>query len=390
MNQPERHNQVGDAGSDVAVAPVRGRGMKQFIRLPWKIYADDPVWVPPLLSDQRKLFDRSKHPFHEHADVEYFLAWRGSEPVGRIAAFINHRYNEFHEDHTGFFGFFECVDDRGVAHALLDTAETWVREHGAHKIMGPMNFSTNDESHSPGILLDGFDKPPIVLMAHGRPYYQDLVESAGYGKVEDLLAYWIDSNETPDRLARVVQRIERSIDGFSIRPVDLKKLDREVELIQQIYNSAWEENWGFVPLTEKEIEHLAKELKPIVEPRYALLAFMNGDPAGFALTLPDFNQALKHVNGRLLPFGIPKLLWYTRKIDKARVFALGLKPEYRGLGIDVIFYTRAFMASRELGHTGGECSWILEDNWKMRRGLEKAGAYVYKTYRVYQKETGGA
>lgn len=389
MNQPE-HQQTRNAGSDVVVAPVRGSGMKQFIRLPWRIYADDPVWVPPLLSDQRKLFDRAKHPFHEHADVEYFLAWRGSEPVGRVAAFINHRYNEFHSDHTGFFGFFESINDRTVAHALLDAAESWVREHGARRIMGPFNFSTNDESHSPGILLDGFDKPPIVLMGHGRPYYQDLVESAGYGKVEDLLAYWIDSNETPERLAHVVQRIERSIDGFSIRPVNLKKLDDEVELIQQIYNSAWEQNWGFVPLTEKEIEHLAKELKPIVEPRYALLAFVNGDPAGFTLTLPDFNQALKHVNGRLLPFGIPKLLWYARKIDRARVFALGLKPEYRGMGIDVIFFTRAFMTARELGHTGGECSWILEDNWKMRRGLEKVGAYVYKTYRVYQKDTGGA
>lgn len=387
MSQPEQTRE--HETSDAVVAPVRGRGMQEFIRLPWQIYADDPLWVPPLISDQRKLFDRSTHPFHEHADVEYFLAWRGSRPVGRIAAFINHRYDEFHGDHTGFFGFFECINDPGVARALLETAESWVREHGARSIMGPFNFSTNDESHSPGILLDGFDKPPIVLMAHGRPYYQELMESAGYGKAEDLLAYWIDSNETPERLGQAVERIERSIDGFSIRPVNLKKLDQEVELIQEIYNSAWEQNWGFVPLTEKEIEHLADELKFIVEPRYALLAFINGDPAGFTLTLPDFNQALKHVNGRLLPFGLLKLLWYRRKIDKARVFALGLKPEYRGLGIDVIFFTRAYMTARELGHTGGECSWILEDNWKMRRGLEKVGAYVYKTYRVYQKDTGG-
>lgn len=376
-----------DSPDTVYAAPVRGsRNLERFIRLPWTIYAEDPVWIPPLLGDQRKIMDRDKHPFHDHADVEYFLAWRGPEVVGRIAAIVNHRYNEFHDTKVGHFGFFEAVDDPVVARTLLDAAEGWLADRGMTTVEGPFNFSTNDESHSPGIQLDGFDRPPILLMAHGRPYYQKLVEGAGYQKAMDLLAYWLESNQPPERLSRGVDRMESRIPGLSIRDMDIKRLDDEVAIIQDIYNSAWEQNWGFVPLTGEEIDHLAHDLKPIVEPRFCHLAFIDGEPVGFSLTLPDFNQVLQHLNGKLLPFGWLKALWYQRRMNRARVFTLGLKPEYRGLGIDAIFYLRTFLAGQRLGFNSGECSWILEDNWKMRRGLEKMGAYVYKSYRVYRKD----
>jgi GNAT superfamily N-acetyltransferase len=371
----------------IDVAPVGSRtDLTAFTRLPWKVYAGDPAWVPPLLREQRKILDRSRHPFHQHAEVEYFLAKRGAEVVGRIAAILNHRHNNFHEEATGFFGFFDAVDDPGVASGLLRAAEEWLAERGMHTVVGPMNFSTNDESHSPGILLDNYEAPPFVLMAHGRPYYPGLVEGAGFEKARDLLAYWIPSNEPPPRLAKAVQRLESAIEGLHVRQVDLKRLPKEVELVQSIYNSAWEKNWGFVPLTEAEIDHLAAELKRILEPRYILLAFVHGEPVGFSLTLPDFNQALRHANGRLFPWGLAKILWHSRRIDRGRVFALGLKPGFRDKGIDAVFYLRTFQAGRELGHTTGESSWILEDNWKMRRALEKVGAEVHKTYRVYQKD----
>ncbi len=372
---------------DIQVDSVRSRGeLREFIRFPWEVYVRDPAWIPPLIREQKKVLDPSRHPFHAHAEVEYFLARRSGRVVGRIAAILNHRHNEFHQEKTGFFGFFEAMNDPSAATALLSEAEDWLAGRGMDSVVGPMNFSTNDESHSPGILLDGFDSAPFVLMAHGRPYYPDLMEGAGFNKAKDLLAYWISSNEPPERLVRAVERIEAGIDGLEIREVDLKKLPEEVELVQSIYNSAWERNWGFVPLTEAEIDHLAAELKPILEPKYVLLASVHGEPVGFALTLPDFNQPLRGANGRLFPLGLLKLLWHSRRIDRGRVFALGLKPGFRGKGIDAVFYLKTFQAGRELGHTTGECSWILEDNWKMRRALEKAGAKVYKTYRVYRKD----
>ncbi len=379
-----------DDPDTVYAAPVRGsRNLDRFIRLPWKLYADDPAWIPPLIMEQRKVLDREKHPFHEHADVEYFLAWRGPEVVGRVAAIINHRYNEFHGTEIGHFGFFESIEDAVVARTLLDAAETWLHERGMHRVEGPFNFSTNDESHSPGILMDGFEHPPFLLMGHARPYYGELVEGAGYEKVMDLLAYWLASNQPPDRLIRGVQRTERAIPGLEIRHLDLKRLDEEVEVIQDIYNSAWEKNWAFVPLTENEIEHLAADLKPIVEPRLCFIAYMDGRPAGFSLTLPNFNQVLRHLDGKLFPFGIFKLFWHRRKIDHARVFTLGLKPDYRGIGLDAILYLKTFLAGQELGIGAGECSWILEDNWPMRRGMEKMEGKVYKTYRVYGKDLRG-
>jgi hypothetical protein len=366
--------------------PVRGRKeLNAFIKLPWQIYAGDPAWVPPLIREQRKILDRSRHPFHLHAEVEYFLARRGGRVVGRIAVFVNPRYNRFHEDRTGFFGFLEVENDPEACTALLECAEGWLAERAMDCMVGPMNFTTNDESHSPGILLEGFQEPPYILMAHGRPYYPSLLKEAGLEKAMDLLAYRFTSNIPPERIVKAVARIEKGIAGLRIRNVSMKHLHEEVDLVQAVYNSAWEKNWGFVPLTEAEIRHLAEELKPILEPRYALIATIHGQAVGFSLTLPDYNQALRHTNGRLLPLGLLKLLWHARRINRARVFALGLERKFRRSGIDAVLYLRTFLAAQELGHGSAESSWILEDNWTMRRALEKMGAHIYKRYRVYQK-----
>ncbi|MFS8637410.1 MAG: GNAT family N-acetyltransferase [Gemmatimonadota bacterium] len=368
----------------VTVRPVDGRAdLDRFIRLPWRIYANDPVWVPPLLSDLKTVLDRRRHPFHQHADVEYFLAWRGDEVVGRIAAIVNHRHNEFHGEKTGFFGFFECIDDGDVARALLETAEAWLRERGMERVYGPESFSTNEESGL-GLLVDGFDKPPVIMMAHTPPYYPRLVEGAGYVKAKDLLAYWLDDQRPPERLVRGVERL-RQAERVKLRTLNLKDFAGEVARIKDIYNSAWERNWGFVPMTDAEFDHLARQLRPVVNPRLCAIAEVDGEPVGFALALPDFNQALKHVNGRLFPFGIFKLLWYRRKIDTLRVLTLGLKPGYRQKGIDAMLYLHIFREGVAAGFKQAECSWILEDNWDMRRGLERMGARVYKTYRIYEK-----
>ena len=355
--------------------------LRAFLRLPWRIYHDDPHWVPPLLVEQRKLLNRKKHPFHQHADVEYFLARRGDEVVGRIAAIVNHRHVEFHEEQVGFFGFFECIDDPAAARALIGEAEQWLVARGMSAMRGPMNFSTNEEC---GLLIDGFDTSPMIMMTHNPPYYERLLESAGLRKAMDMYAYLLAEIREPDRLMRGVARLAvRS--PATIRPIRMKELHAEIERIREIYNSAWERNWGFVPMTEAEFDEMAKQMKQIVDPELCLIAEIDGEPVGFELALPDFNQAIRHTDGRLLPFGLFKLLWYARRIDQVRVITLGVKPEYRRHGLDAMLMLRAYRRALELGYKRSEASWILEDNLPMRRIMERLGWTVYKTYRVYEK-----
>ena len=371
-------------GTAVEVRTVRDRAdLDRFIDMQWDVYADDPNWVAPLRMDVRALLNRSKHPFHRHADVELFLALRGNIVVGRIAAIVNRLHNEFHEDRTGFFGLFECFDDDDAAAALFAAAEAWLKERGMDCARGPVNLSTNDELYSPGILIDGFDTPPAVMMAHAPRYYRRFFESGAYEKGRDLLAYWVDV-PTPPRLLRMYERLVRS-PGVEIRGLRMKHLTEEIGAIQEIYNSAWERNWGFVPMTAEEIEHLAAALKPVVNPDLCGIAYVNGEPIGFALGLPEYNQALKHVNGRLLPFGIFKLLWYRRRINAIRVLTLGLKPAFRQRGFDAALIMHLFIHAGKRDQARGECSWILEDNAEMRNALERLGGTAYKTYRVYEK-----
>ena len=370
---------------DIAVRPVGGRAdLERFLRLPWMVYANDPHWVPPLLADVRAALDTAKHPFYDHADVATFIAWRGTHPVGRIAAVVNRTHNQFHDDNLGFFGLFECIDDQQAANALLAAAEEWLRARGMTAAQGPMNLSTNEEICSPGVLVDGFHRPPVLMMTHTPGYYAPLLERAGYTKAKDLVAYWLDGEIMPARLQRAYDRMMQ--DGrITLRTVDLRRFDAEVAVIQDIYNSAWERNWGFVPLSEREILYLAKQLRPVIDPHLAIVAELDGEPVGFALGLPDYNMALKHVNGRLFPFGIVKLLWYRRRIDRCRTITLGLKPHARRRGIDALLIAQLFKEGRKIGIWKGECSWILEDNWEMRRGLERIGGVADKTYRVFEK-----
>jgi GNAT superfamily N-acetyltransferase len=354
------------------------------MRLPWRIYQDDPQWVPPLLGELEKVLNPKKHPFHKHAETALFLARRDGEVVGRISASVNHLYNEFHEARVGNFGFFECVDDVEVARALLETAFDWNAQRGMTVLQGPMNFSTNDEFTSPGILIDGFDRPPAIMMAHNPPYYQRLLEECGFSKAKDLLSYWMELHEPPARLVKGVSRI-KAAQNVRIRPLNIKRLDAEIDRIKEIYNAAWERNWGFVPMTEAEFEHMAKSMKPIVNPDLCAIAEIDGEPVAFILQLPDLNRAFAHMNGRLLPFGWAKFLWHKRKIDTSRVLTLGVKPAHRHKGLDSMLIIHLCMEAQRTGYPRGECSWILEDNLPMRHALERLDGYAFKTYRVYEK-----
>jgi GNAT superfamily N-acetyltransferase len=374
------------AARDVRIREIpRGASMKPFIDLSWKINAADPQWVPPLRMALEPVLDRNKHPFHQHADVAYFLAERGTEVVGRVAAVVNHQYNQYHDDRLGFFGFFECIDDAGVAGALLDAAAQWLRARGRDRMRGPMNFSTNDEFSSPGVLIDGFDTPPTVMMSHNPPYYAGLMDAAGMEKAKDLVAYWIP-DRIPERLRNAMERLAQRA-GVNIRSVRMKDLQAEVRRVQEVYNAAWSQNWGFVPMTEAEFNHMAKEMKPVVDADLVLLAEKaDGEPIGFLLALPDLNRAFKHLpDGRLFPFGLFKFLWQKRKIDTARLLTLGLKPGYQHLGLGAAMYTRLLQIGVGKGYKGAEGSWILEDNHEMCTALEKLGATLYKRYRVYDR-----
>lgn len=361
-----------------------GAPMAPFVDLSWTVNGRDSQWVPPLRMAFEPLLDRRKHPFHAHADVAYFVAERAGTPVGRIAAVENRQSNEFHGERTGTFAFFECLDDQGAATALVEAASAWLRARGMERIQGPFNFSTNDELSSPGVLVDGFDTPPAVMMSHNPPYYARLLEGAGLAKAKDLIAYWIPSPDLPERVTSGMQRLARRM-GASIRSLRMKELEREVERIQEVYNAAWSRNWGFVPMTEAEFKHLAKELKPVVDPDLCLIAEKaDGEPIGFLLALPDLNRAIKHLpSGRMLPFGFLKFLWHQRKIRTLRVLTLGLKPGYQHHGLGAALYARVFEVGTKKGYNTAEASWILEDNFEMCQALEKLGAKPYKRYRVF-------
>ncbi len=370
---------------DVRIAPVRNRqDIHQFTQLPWQLYSDDPAWIPPLLFELKKLLSPKKHPFHKHAEVQYFIARLNGQVVGRIAAIINYQHIQFHNESVGFFGFFESIDDQDVAQALLGAAEQWVGQRGVRSIRGPMSFSTNEEC---GLLVDGFNTAPMVMMSHHHPYYARLIRTAGYTKAKDLLAYLIDLREDaapPERLVHGVQRLQKK-QAITIRSIDLRRFTEEIRVLHAIYHRAWTHNWGFVPMTEAEVDLLARTLRRVADPRLCLIAELENRPVGFALALPDYNQALRHMNGRLFPLGFLKFLWYGRRIDALRILLLGTNPDVRVRGLDAMLYLKLWQDVPAYGYRLVECSWILEDNWAMQRGLERMGAQVYKTYRIFEK-----
>ena len=361
---------------------MRGRAdLRAFIELPYRLYRDDPLWIPPLRRDVAHMLDKH-HPFHQHAEVELFLARNDAgQVVGRIAAVKNDAHLAQHHDGAGFFGFFESERQPAVAAALFSTVSAWLAARGLGVMRGPASFSVNEEC---GLLVKGFDSSPVVMMPYNPPWYADLIEGAGFKKSKDLIAYHHEANGVPERLARVAGRLaERH--QIKIRPLDLKQFKAEVARVRMLYNAAWDANWGNIPMTDAEFDDLAKQLKPVVVPELVLFAEVRGELAGFALALPDLNVALRHMNGRLFPLGWAFGLWYGRKIDAARILTLGVLPKYRLTGAAELLYMALYKNATARGITHGEASWILEDNLLMRQAIENFGGDPYKTYRLYDK-----
>lgn len=366
----------------ITVRPADGRrDFGRFVDLPWSLYRDDPRWVPPLRRDVADLFDARKNPFFEHAEVRPFLAENAGRVVGRIAAIVNRAHNAFHGDRVGFFGFFECEDDVPAARALFGAAAEWAGARGMTALRGPMNFSTNDDC---GSLILGFDTAPMIMMPHNPPYHARLYEECGFAKEKDLLAYHLTVAGMPERLARGAEAIRRRR-KIAVRPLRMREFGREVERIWEVYNDAWERNWGFVPMTRAEMLHMAAQLRPAVDPAFAQFAEIDGETVGFGVALPDWNLALAHANGRLFPFGAVAIWWHSRRIRQVRVLTLGLRKGARFSGADTLMIAAMFESAAKKGVTAAEMSWVLEDNTAMRQPIERLGGRVYKTYRVYEK-----
>ena len=367
----------------IKILPVTSKNdKKRFIKMMWKIYDGDPHWVPPLIFDRMKLIDEKKNPFYRHAEMKLFLAERDNEIVGRIGAIVNHNHNEVHNDKTGFFGFFECVNHQDVANALFDAAANWLRSKGMETMRGPHNPSVNDEL---GLLIDGFDSSPVVLMTYNPRYYQILIENYGFKKAKDLYAYLLQNKTTvSDKLNRIQQAV-RERDQITIRNIDLKNLKNEVKIIKDLYNQAWEPNWGAVAMTDAEFDFLAADMKQVIGsfPDFAMIALRKGVPVGFSLTLPDINQLLKkNKNGWLIP-GALRLLSGMKKITLARIIVLGVIKEHQKRGIDAVMYYEIWKRAMQYGIYRGEASWVLEDNVMMNRAAALMSGERYKTYRIF-------
>ena len=371
----------------VEVRPVQGRGeLTSFIKLPRGLHPGTP-WVPPLTIERRQFLDRAKNPYFEHAEAEYFLAWRDGEPVGRITAQVDERWDAHQGGNDAQFGFIEAIDDPEVFAALLGTAEAWGREPGRARILGPMDFTMNDEC---GLLIEGYDIAPLILQPWHPPYYLERIEQAGYEKSMDLLMWKLSMGalKQGDRFAEAIHAVADKVEsehGITVRNMRKNDLEAEIGRFMEVYNAAWGKNWGFVPVTEEEVRFQAKALKQILDERWAFIAERDGEVMGAALTLPDINQVLRKMDGRLLPLGWFRFLTGRRKIDYVRVFALGVKPEHQHTGIAARFYVRHIETAAELGVPGGETGWILEVNEPMNRAMEGMGGEVVKKYRLFEK-----
>lgn len=352
---------------------------KEFLHLPFKLYARDPFWVPPLLRDVKAQFSPT-NPFFKHAEVAPFIARINGNTVGRITAIYNEAHIKFHDEKAGFFGYFDCIDENAVAQALIEKAAQWLRRKDVSLLRGPMNFSTNEEC---GLLVDGYDSSPVIMMPYNFPYYQKLLEGCGLTKAKDLFAYILD---VPERLPEKTYRVARIIEkhNIKVRPMNLSSFDKEMAIFKAIYNSAWEKNWGFVPMTDEEIDYMAKKLKPSMVPELALIAERDGEAVGFMMFLPDFNYVLKKLNGRLSPLGILKAIYYSRKIKNLRLLLLGVKEGYRRQGIDAFLLIEGLKTIKKNGYRKVEFSWILEDNYPVQRIIEAVEGRLYKRYRIYE------
>jgi GNAT superfamily N-acetyltransferase len=358
--------------------------LMQFIKLPWKIYQNDKYWVPPLIMDRKKILNKEKNPFFQHAEMEMFLAEKNGELVGRIAAIKNDLHNKIHNEKTGHFGFFECIDDQEVANALFDTAKKWAKSKGLTKILGPASPSSNDEW---GMLLEGFDDVPRLLMPYNPAYYLKLCEGYGFRKAKDLHAYKLENQKvcSSEKLKRIAE-IARQRSGLEISQLNIKDFKGELEKVKYVYNKAWAPNWGFVPLTDAELDAMAEDLKPLAEPSLVLFGYINNELVGFALVMLDYNQIFKEMNGKLFPFNFLKLKTKKKNITWSRVITLGVIPEFQKRGLDAVFYWEVVTRAHKIGIDLGEASWILEDNEMMNRGANVMNGDLYKKYRLYEMD----
>jgi GNAT superfamily N-acetyltransferase len=373
---------------EITVTKVTSRAERDaFIKFPWKIYANDPAWVPPLLIERKEFLDREKHPFFEHGSAEFFLARRGDEVVGRITASDDPKYNALHGSNVGCFGMLESIDDQAVADALFGAAADWLRARGRDEIMGPIDYSTN---YLCALLIDGFQHPPMLLTSHNPPYYSRLIEGWGFTKVMDFFAWWFaEPANAAARLRKLAGALKKRPEKVTPREINLREISSEAQRIRSIYNQAWAKNWGFVPFSEKEFAYMTKEMKPLLLPDLVWLAEIGSEPVGFILCVPDINVALKKINGRLTTFGLPiglaKLLYEKSRIKTVRLVALGVVPKYRRHGVAEMLVLQIIENAMLKRGFIGECSLILENNVMMNRFLEAIGAEKYKTYRVYRR-----
>jgi GNAT superfamily N-acetyltransferase len=362
------------------------RDLTRFIKLPFRLHRGTP-WVPPLISERRRFLDRSENPYFEHAEAEYFIAERDGAPVGRVTAQVDGRWDEFQGGNDGMFGFFECENDPDAAKALLDAASDWVAGRGRERLIGPMDFTTNDEC---GLLIDGYERAPMILEPWHPPYYRELIEGLGFEKTIDLLMWWLEMGDLREgfefhpAIHEAAEKVS-SEHGITVRNIRKRDLEAEMLRFMEVYNAAWERNWGFVPITDAEARFQLKNLKQIIDERWCWIAERDGETLGAAFTLPDINQVLAKMNGRLLPFGWLRFLLGRRKIDLVRVFALGVKPEYQHTGIAAAFFVRHIETTSPDGVMAGEEGWILETNEPMNRAMEGMGGKIIKRYRLYEQ-----
>ena len=358
--------------------------IKEFIDFPHDLYAGDPNYVPELFVAQKAMLNPAKHPFYEHSKLQLFLAYDDQKIVGRIAAIRNNNHNKFAGENDGFFGFFECINDYEVAKKLFDAAAAWCKKEGLSRVLGPASFSTNEIF---GWHLDAFDLPPMLSMGYNKSYYPGFADKYGFSKFTDHYAYYVVRKKVSEKSLRVCDAFEERLKkkGIVIRTVNMKNYEEEAKKAKLVFNSAWEKNTGFVPMTDNEFMYLAKDMKSIMDPNLCYVAEVDGKFIGFSFTFPDFNQVLKDVKrGRLLPFGIFKLLFNRRKINRVRIVVMGVVEGYRKQGIEAIFFAKTIDYAKKKNYHGGEASLILENNDMMNQALKNLEAEVYKTYRVYK------
>lgn len=373
--------------TDIHIYPVTNRrALKRFIDFPYELYKNNPYWVPPLRRDQAFLLNPKKNPFYEHGDIQPFLAENArGEIVGRIAAIVNGMHLRKYNDANGFFGFFEVIEDYEIAHRLFDTAKEWLQQRNLQGMRGPTNPSMNDVS---GLLVEGFDREPSILMPYNPPYYEDFLLRYGFKRAMTMWAYYLHKKYVNlERIERGVRLIHRRYPGLKLRKVDMSRFEEEARLIVDIYNDAWSENWGFVPMTDKEFEQLAKEFKPIVDPNIVFILEWNGEPVGMSVSLPNFNQVLKRIkDGRLTPGNLAQLLFRTQfcGINEARTALMGIKKKYQGRGFDVILNHATIIEGPKHGYDAAEMSWVLDVNKRLINELEHLNSVKDKQYALYE------